>query len=244
MRIGYDFIGLLHPAYPMAKVLQYLPDQVPIGFLDYSFSKDPANLITLLDSGKVTAGRLTLINSVCARNVNCCKPDWQGDKHQLDKAIRAGKFDARVRERTTLYSGIFASYNLKPSISPLLEHDQSEQAWKRLADIILEVVPEVQLVNCPMSGWNGSYRHSIRETHDASSDGRCSSLDGVKDGAGILGMSPSERSAWRNKTKNHRYVLSWCNPMSLRASGPRICPLKRKDNLSAVWKEIVQKTYN
>ena len=178
MKIGFDFLGLAHPKYPVKELIEALPNNIPIGYLDYSFGKDTKNLEALLASGKVIAVRVHLINAVCCRNKNCCSPDWIGDKDKLDKAINAGSLDERITLQMFTFSKLVADYpKVKWFFSPLLEHDQSEEAWKRIASMILFALPKAQLVNCPHSGWKGTYRGSILETHDASSRGYCSSLD-------------------------------------------------------------------
>lgn len=244
MKIGFDALALLSPKFPVKKFVAEIPSGVPIGVLDTSFGTNLKNLETVLTSGKVVAVRVQLINAVCCRNTNCCSPDFKGNSKDLEKAILAGKLDARIRQRVAAYYELNTHYpQVQFYISPLLEHNQSEAAYKHVADLVKEVWPYVWLVNNPHSGWKGSYRGSIRETHSADSKGKCSSLDGHKKGKGILGMNSSERNAWRKATRKHEYVLSWCNELNLRASGPRVCPLKRKDNLSRKMKEVVTKTY-
>lgn len=242
MKIGFDCLGLLSPKFPVDKFIKAIPNGVPIGVLDYSFGTDLTNLKKVLESGKVTAVRVHLVNAVCCRNRNCCSPDFKGDSRQLEKAILAGKFDDRVGRRTQDFESLLTIHDIKAYYSALLEHDQGEKACKRLMDVVDEAGAE-HFINNPHSGWKGRYKDSLLETHNSSSNGQCSSLDGQKEGKGILGMSLAERKGWRAKTKKHEYVLSWCNELNLRGSGPRICPLKRKDNLSRKLKEIVSKTY-
>lgn len=241
LRIGEDYLALLHPRADGATFAQEIRPGSQIGVLDYTFGVDTHNLELALASHHVARARVHLINAVCARNRRCRPEDGIAnglDSRGLDRAIREGKADKQIRSRTAVFRGLSERYGVPIMISPLLEHDQGKEAWLHAATVIRQVWPGVQLINSPHTGYDGRPMGAWLERHGDRPNGDVSSLDGDD-------LYDISRSAWRDRTKRERYTLSWTKKANCLGSGPWIAPSKRKDCLRGEeLKRWIRDTYN
>lgn len=241
--LGYDCLYLLHKSFSVKAFLSTIGDgPYALGFLGSLPDANWDNLRDCLETGKFKRVRAHVWNAVCCRNKNCCKSEgmkgWTAK--DLDKEIRAGNLDNQVNTILATLAGFYMNYPATEwYVSPLLEHDQSEQAWKRIADDSLSWLPAAQLVNCPHTGWKGKYKGSLTEGHGTNGFSKdVFSLDGQDL---FDDMNLKDREQMRKAAKKKEYGLSWTWDLNGRSSGKvRTCPEKRKGFPDKKrWKKIV-----
>ena len=224
-KIGFDPLGLLHPRFPTSIFIDEVPSGVPFGFLDSRFGTNVSNFEKALASGKFTAVRI----------------HYWWDDHSPAKNTK--KLLKIFRERTEIFKEIASRFPIvKFRLSPYLEHRKDEKTFKDGVDAIRSVWGDVSIVNSPTSGgWNGNYLGSIKEGHHSRASGKCSSLDGQS----LFDLSSNERRAWRARTKDQVFTLSWVWQFNGRKNASdETSPEKRRawpDR--AMMKKIVAQTY-
>lgn len=192
----------LHPIMPMAT-----------GNLDFSFGPDIAKVDSTIAALKPLYHRTHIINTTCVRDGNCGNYEiGHGyNKATFDAAIKAHnqKILNFLKARVTLYKALSIKYpGTTFLMSPALEHDLSKESWNILADTILSVWPDVQLVNSPdaniaVSVYKGSWIE--RHTNNFPLDADIVSLDGAD-------ATDINITAYRDRVLNAPHVkiaLSW-----------------------------------
>lgn len=225
--MGQDLLGLLSPHFDVKGAINVLKDNTSIGLLDNTFGAKTDNLSAYLDRKHPSLVRVHLINAVCIRNSNCGRYEigfgYTSKSFNAALIRRAPKLLNYVRARTAVYRELAFEYGRPFKISPALEHDLSKEAWRVLANTVLEAWPGVPLVNNPNAGVSVErYRGASIERHGAAPRGEIqgNSLDG--DDALII-----QYSKWLATTKGLEYRYSWTISYNCRKSGIFIDPRKR-----------------
>lgn len=244
-RMGFDVLALMHNRTDAKAIGRRIKPGTPIGVLDYTFGTDIQHVRDLLSGGRVGVLRVHLINAVCARNRRCQPSDgvaYRKDSKGLDRAIRNGEADSQVRNRVRVFKLLFDEFHVPTWISPLLEHDQSQEAWVHLGRLIKEEWPVVRLVNSPHSGYGGNALGALIEHHGSTpSRDNMSSLDGDD----LYSLGSSGRQRWRDRTRGEIATLSWTQQANCLGSGKWVAPLKRTNCLTArSFEKMYSQTYN
>lgn len=230
--LGQDFLAAQLPAFKVKSAAKYLQPGHVTGSLDWTFGTKVAKLEPLLEK-RPPYHRVHLLDTVCVRNGNCGPYSVVKGytRATLDKAVKQKnkKILDHIRNRTAIYRGLAARFpDTKFLVSPALEHDLSKEAWRVLANTILEVWPNVQLVNSVDFGIQGErYRGAWLEHHGSKppSGTDINSLDGTD-------ATDTDIDAWLERTKNARIVFVWtrlfnCRTNSATFVDPRLreaCP--------------------
>lgn len=243
-RIGFDIVALQLPRQDAQAIADLLPPNVPVGWLDGTFTQDPTNVELLLRTRKVAKAIVAIFNGPGIRNgqtVDTDGPVKGMNKAAFNSKLEKGDFALRdyFKARVSFYKDLATKYPCTTFyVKPILEHDVSEKAFKVVADWTHQVWPGVPLVNSPVSGWAGSYAGSCLEKHGENTSGACaSSLDGKS-------LYSIDRAAWRARTANQLYTLSWIDTANCRTPGKWLPPLERVACLTrGSFMDWLEKTY-
>lgn len=183
--IGQDYLGAQHPRMQIVNSSVFIREGSPLGTLDWTFGTGTKKLEDWVTKVKPKYWRIHLLNGPCVRGGNCGKyePVYGYTMGSLDAAIRSGdrKLTEHVKTRAKLYRDISKRHlETKFLLSPILEHNLSDSAWRALADTVKRVWPEVQLVNSPMTFPAERYKRAWLESHgqDGNTNVEINSLDG------------------------------------------------------------------
>lgn len=248
-KLGFDLLGLLHPNNDINAIQRLLPPNTFIGLLDGSFGTDTTHLQTLLDSDRIAAVRVHLLNTVCLRSGNC------GPSDNLTFGISPGSFTQSIRIRDERYatyirsrvSAYKALSNRYPCvrffISPMLEHDEDRSTFDTLAEWVRSEFPGVAIVNTPNSGARETSA-DLLECHGAAFSGECKA--GSLDGFSIRRLTAIERTQWREQTVGRSFVLSWFPEANCRPADGRFIPIAERMNCVTfdLFKELLLLTYD
>lgn len=224
--LGYDYLAAQQRNFSVQEAIKYMPSNSALGTLDVTFGSDLAPIRALLGSGRFSHYRLHLVNGPGLRNSVQEKHEitYGYNIRSFDSALRTNKpaIINNIKARTAIYRSLSAEFpSVKFYLSPLLEHDVSEGAWRNAANAVLSIWPEVRLVNNPMSGWNGSYKGSILERHGAKpGSAAISSLDG-EDATDI------NVPEWLKRTAANKITYVWSRSYNCRHQGNFVPPSKR-----------------
>lgn len=214
--IGQDTLAILHPKFHASDVYT---SGTALGVLDWTFGTETKPLEDLLNRVQPKITRIHLLNTTCVRNQNCGKyePVYGYTIASLDSAIRnrEKKLLEHVSKRTQVYLDLSKRHpDLKFCLSPALEHNLSVEAWRVLANSILKVWPQVQLVNSPMTFPAERYRGAWLEGHGVSAPTYVdiNSLDG--EDATDIAIVP-----WLNRFKNIKVIYVWSRGYNCRNQG-------------------------
>lgn len=224
---GDDFLAAQHPLFDAREAVKYVSPGSALGTLDTTFGTSFSNLDILLSSGKYVFHRFHILNTTCVRNRNC------GDYEivagytiaSLNRALEEKNQNllTRFKARVLAYRIFFDQYpNVKPLLSPALEHDMTKPAWRTLADSAREVWPNIQLVNSPDKGIAiESYLGAWPERHGQNPGSAViTSLDGED-------ITDIQIKGWTNRTKTNRITFRWSRSFNCRNQGPFQDPRSR-----------------
>lgn len=226
---GQDYLAIQHKRFKAHIAAQHLVPGEATGNLDWTFGESLEPVEKLLKTSP-KYHRVHFINGACIRGGNCGKyePGYGYGINSWDKAVRKKnpKILAHLQSRARLYRDLCARYpNTDCLASPELEHNLSREAFRVLADNILLVWPQVQLVNSPVGGipierYKGAWieRHGTRPQSDAD----IVSTDGVE-------ASDMDSVAFMKRTNTSRMKIRfvWSRVYNCRSNGPFIDPRKR-----------------
>lgn len=223
-KIGHDFLGAQQKNFRVSNVIGPIE---ATGHLDWTFGVDTTKVRILLEKATPRVHRVHLLNTVCVRNGNCgvYEPLHGFSINSLNKAIENKNKNIlnHVRARTSIYRNFFAQFpGIKPLLSPALEHNLTSKAYRVLADTVLEVWPDVQLVNSPLSGHGERYRGAWIEAHGSTPnlDADINSTDGTD-------VTDIDVDKWLERTKNERITFAWTRSYNCRHQGDFEDPRKR-----------------
>lgn len=183
--LGHDFLALQHPDFPVKKAAKYVTEPAALGMLDFTFGESLRNVEYLLDSGKFSALRVHLINGSCIRMGNCGRyyPFYGYDIAKFEKATQRNspKIKEFIRDRVLLYCNLLRKYPATELlISPVLEHNLSQNSWRNMASLVKWQCPEAKLVNNSMDGIKYAGVLNERHGHPWRSKTDIFSLDGFE----------------------------------------------------------------
>lgn len=223
--IGHDTLAILHPEFSDHN---QLPKNTALGVLHWTFGSDTSRLRSYLNRVEPQTVRVHLINTTCVRNQNCGTYEigYGYTIKTFDSAVRNKKKDILtfVSQATKVYEELSAKYpDTRFLISPALEHNLSQKAWRVLADTVLEVWPTVRLVNSPLDTSRGErYRGAWLEGHGpySSTEVEINSLDGVDATDIAIG-------SWLKRFNKIKVLYVWSRSYNCRNQGPFEDPRKR-----------------
>lgn len=209
---GLDLLALAR--FDAAMVARNIPKGTAIGALQGTFGDVVPNLDKLLATGKVSAFRVHLVNTVCRRNKNC----ENGEPAQTDFST----YTARARQ----FGALAAKYpQVACFISPSLEHDEKNVSIvSRWIDIIRREAPTCKVV---VSAFTGVVPAGvIREKHGNAQTGQIVSNDGDN-------LFDSDSTKYR--TAGSLITFGWIPRFNMRFSGEKVFtpPSKRTAKPSA-----------
>jgi len=225
--LGQDFLAAQSKRFNTQNAAAQLQPGASTGNLDWTFGQKVEKLEPLLQQSP-KYHRTHLINGVCVRNGNCGRYElgWGYSKASFDKAIRQKnqKIIKHVRNRTAIYRGLASRFpGTQFLISPVLEHDLSREAYRVLADTVLEVWPNVQLVNSVNLGIQAErYKGAWVERHGngVPADTDINSLDGVD-------ATDIDVPKWMRTTNSARILFVWTRLFNCRTNGAFLDPRER-----------------
>lgn len=163
----------------------FIKEGTPLGTLDWTFGTGTKKLEDWLSKVHPKYWRIHLLNGPCVRAGNCgpYEPVFGYSVASLDLAIRqrTPKLIKHVRDRVKIYKELSIKFpDTVFLVSPILEHNLSDAAWRVLADVVKNNWPEVRLVNNPMNPSGERYRGAWIEGHgqEGRLDAELNSLDG------------------------------------------------------------------
>jgi len=215
--IGQDYLALTHKDF---KLESNLPLGTAGGMLDWTFGENDGQVFEFLKTVRPKYFRIHLLNTVCVRNGNC-GPYEIGARYTIQSfnaAVLARNTEILgwVKARTLLYKNQCAKFpEVTCLISPALEHNLSREAWRILADAVLQTWCDVRLVNSPMALPAERYRGAWLEAHgpSASASVDISSLDGID--AADISIGP-----WLKRFKHTKILYVWSRGYNCRNQGP------------------------
>lgn len=223
--IGQDYLAAQQENF---KFKNYNEPRTATGHLVWTFGPKLAPIRDLLGQVKPAFHRIHLLNTTCVRNHNCgsYEPVAGYTIDSLNSALEAHspKLLAWINAQSLLYKNLAADYpETKFLVSPALEHNLTRQAYRVLANEVLSVWPEVQLVNSGEYPNGERYRGSWLENHGnlASLDSDIVSLDGID--ATDIAIVP-----WLKRFKNIKVLYVWSRGYNCRNQGPFEDPRDRK----------------
>lgn len=236
--IGQDTLALLHPlfAVPPSTI-----QGTPLGALDWTFGTDVRPLAEVLARVKPELFRVHILNTTCVRNQNCGKyePLYGYTITSLDAAIKnhEAKILTHLRARVGIYKDLSSKFAAtRMLLSPALEHDLTPPSWRILADNVLAVWPEVQLVNSPIDLSRAErYRGAWIEGHGplAPSWVDINSLDG-QDATDI------SIAQWTARFIKVKVLYVWSRVYNCRNQGPWEDPRARKSCANGPTSDLLQ----
>lgn len=183
--IGVDLLGLQHPLFPVADVVEMIRPGFVGGHLDGSFETSLKPVERVLNTGHVVRWRVHIFNGPGLRNGNLgrLEPHYGRSIGGFSRAWE--KRDSRLRSylggRVTLYCRLFERHpEATLEISPTLEHNLSRAAFREQARTVKRRCPAAIVVDNPVAGVPGVKgfkleRHgiaaSVRPPCNASLDG-------------------------------------------------------------------------
>lgn len=209
---------------------------MPLGSLHNTFGPGVTNADSIISSVAPSHFRVHLINGPCIRNKNCGPYEiGRGyDTASFNKAVEKGnkKILAYVASSTASYKALAEKYtNTVFIVSPVLEHNLSIQAYRKLADAVRAVWPGVQLANSPVGGISiERYLDAYIERHGSN----------PQKGADIVSLDGAEATdinidAWLKKAPNAKIMYTWsrvynCRDQAEHFTDPRARKSCPKDN--------------
>lgn len=227
--IGQDFLATMQENFKVVEAVKYLQKGQAVGVLDWTFGNRLEKVKKLLEA-KPPYLRAHLINNCCIRNRNCGAYEigYGYSLQSFEAAVlrREPKIIDFLKERTRVYRDLSGQYPAtRFLLSPALEHNLGRPAFRVLADAVLEVFGNVQLVNNPVSSGGERYRDAWLEGHGQAFDPsvEITSLDG-DDGFDI------KISDWKARAKNTKIAFFWWKGLNCRTN-------------SAVWEDPRARTH-
>lgn len=234
--IGHDTLAILHPSFSDHRELQ---KGTALSALHWTFGEDVAPLRQLISRVQPKIVRIHLINTTCVRNQNCGKYEVGYDYtiSTFDSAVRNKKKTilSFVAKATKVYHDLSVEFpETKFLISPALEHNLSNQSFRILADTVLSVWPEVQLVNSPMQFPAERYKRAWLEGHGPSAPTYVdiNSLDGVD--VTDIAVVP-----WLKRFNKIKVLYVWTRSYNCRNQGPFEDPRARHSCPTRATAELV-----
>lgn len=226
--IGHDLLGVQHPRFDYQAAARQIAPGSPLGFLDVTFGDSlaaPEHLIRAVNPAIV---RPHLGNTVCVRNNNCgpYEPWGRRNVQQLSQAIEArdAAILGHIKHRANLWKQLAAKYpKTLFVVSPALEHNLTPAAYRVLADAVLEIWPNGQLVNNAMSGQGERYKGAWVEAHTNNPQpGEISSLDGTE-------LMDIDINGWLGRTTGNKITFRWTRGYNCRNQGNFVDPRNRNE---------------
>lgn len=225
---GRDYLALQHARFKAGQAADYLQAGQATGNLDWTFGESLGPVETLLQRARPSFHRVHILNTVCVRNGNCGRYEPLAGYRRIDLEIAILKKDKKVlnklKSRVWLYMMLAKQYpNTKMLVSPVLEHDLGQKAWRVLADAVLEVWPDAQLVNSPNKGIKPErYRGAWIESHGSK----------PLQGADIVSTDGEEITdidvdAYLKRTASAKIVYAWSRVDNCRHQGAFQDPRQR-----------------
>lgn len=185
---GLDIPALLYDKVSVDYLVEHLPSNSAVGFIDGTFGKRTSNLARLLSSGNVAVVRVHFFNGSGLRM-------GVSQKYEMTFGQSIDSWNSQIlrkntiilnylKRRTAKYKKLFSRFpHVIPMLSPEVEHNLTPEAFRILANTILDVWPGVQLVNSAEDGNGERYRGALRESHTLESGAhvRIASMDGLID---------------------------------------------------------------
>jgi len=214
---GYDILGLAKQDVGM--IAKTIEPGTAVGTLLGTFGDPLPALDKLLQTGKVKAFRVHLINGTCWRNNNCEK----GEPRPNDFRAMEARATA-VRNLNDRYPNV-ACY-----ISPVLEHDERHpDNVKRWFDIIQEAAPNCKQVVSAFTGVRP--KKVLQEGHGATPSGDVISTDG---------NSFYDINTVRYGSGREALRLGWIHRFNLRTTGEKVFVPPSKRTAKATQDNIRQ----
>lgn len=185
---GEDYYAVQSSYWNLPHSFTYpMPAPSAYGSLDTSFGTNIAPISALLTSTGTTKYRVHIINGPCIRDGNCGQYEiGRGfNKVTFNNAVltHEQRVLAPYRQRVGAYRDLASHFpGVTFYLSPVLEHDLSEKAWRILADTARQVWPGVTLDNSPDGGVPiEHYLGALFERHGdhPQPDADINSLDGI-----------------------------------------------------------------
>jgi hypothetical protein len=198
-----------------------IPEGTAIGALQGTFGNVVPSLRILLQTGKVPAFRVHLLNGPCWRNKNCEK----GEPRPSD--LKA------IRRRTKGIKRLIREFpNVECYLSPVLEHDVSRRKLvSRWFEVIHREAPTCILVSSANTGINP--KGILRERHGNSARGDVISNDGE---------SIFDIKARSGYTGGRRLTLAWIPAANLRPDNEtRFIPPSRRPDTRRLTRDDVER---
>lgn len=217
---GLDVLGLAMQDVDIIK--QELPNNSALGWLENTFGDAHPKAKAVMDTGKVDAVRVHLIDGTCIRGGKCPAgaPTYNSFNVLKHRAAALNKF-MKAYPNVDLY------------VSPFLEHGNRNSATvNRWFQIIKNQIPRAKAVCSTVKGY--CPRGVLSESHDAEKPGDITSPDGVS-------MFDIDSVKYRGMAR--LLSLAWSNCMNLRYTGEDewVPPLKR--TAKCTRQEIKQNVY-
>jgi len=185
---GYDTLAIQHPNFPVPFLLNEIEGLSYYigGNLDWTFGTDLTNIEAILNTGKVIRWRTHFLNGPGLRNnqLGSYEPMAGMNVSSFNSIWESGggNLATHFSNRVALYCALFSKYpKVEFQISPTLEHNLSERAFRAQESIVHAACPRASIVNNSMS--NFVWVNVINEGHPrftASPIGSIVSLDGVE----------------------------------------------------------------
>lgn len=235
--VGYDVLGLDHKNFPCDEFIRQLPTGSALGYLAHTFSPEYNCLKKTLASGKVSIGRVHLLNNTCYRATpNRCGPyevqskATAGDIDRQFKTKSGAIYDAVV-DRAKIVERIFKTANVPCLISPVLEHNLSIEAAKNAADLVRVHAPSCQPVNNPCNGCghNVFLKGEINEAHGADQD-RGANWIVSHDGESAENQNARK---YLRRNADTKITFFWVSLYNIRVDGDFVDPRARTKKPSA-----------
>lgn len=178
---GADYLALQSESFNYEEAERLAHKDFALGSLDYTFGSDITPVHYFLSGGKVSVYRVHLLDGTCVRNSVCGKgyPLRRYTVRTFESAALKG--DLRLyrflSERVSLYCSLHFEFpSVRFILSPVLEHNLSEAAWRKLARHVKHLCP-VEIINSGTTGVR--FRGYLNEMHGAASGFDIVSGDGI-----------------------------------------------------------------
>ena len=176
--LGIDYLGIRSPKFDCSTAKKYFPQKTALGVLfDTTFGTETECIRDLADSPDVTAIRAHLLNGACLRNNRCQVSDLLSGYtvKSLDSEIKTGTgqiykiIDSQMEDLLE----ILGNPTRKPLyVSPILEHNLSEDGAIAVLSYLNAKYPNLQFVNNPVFRQNIGATKALLELHGYNNSGK------------------------------------------------------------------------
>jgi len=246
--VGLDVLALQHVLFSLEYLIDTAPKGISLGTLDYTFGEDTAKIEQALTIITPKYFRTHLLDGSCVFNQNCGEysPVKGYTYKELNKAIRTNKVPgllSHVEQRTSIYCAMKDRHpGTKFLISPMLEHRLEPEAFRILADTVLKMCPDIQIVNNWHDGVGERYKGAWVELHgEVNAEAGLGEEINSLDGDDILEISVQN---WLGNTYENIVTFAWTQKFNCRVPGNFIDPRLRTNCPSEIELDQVIKLLN